>query len=316
MWTLRVFQSCRPHVKAPGLPPVFASGGSERHFGARREASKLKLRSRVARKFFEANPPKLQQKAKDHLVRRIKDYGNIDGAHELTVRTEDAVKQKDPTILTSEEKTRLLWRYVPDEVEAVNTLRKSSHKWMWRYLKKGDWRRFDTCLEQISARGLVFDEITYNMAIFGALLHPKRDDAEARMFFTKMAEERRFNPALLRLQGGFVESYFELKEVEAEPNHLNLRKLARTFWEISRNFKRQRVKETRRKLAELASRQRSEQLETGMQSNCLAINYKEDELSDGENRPRVKFPAKRPRQLKGVHKGSGVPNRRKHKWKH
>mmetsp|Transcript_133754 Transcript_133754/g.346268 ORF Transcript_133754/g.346268 Transcript_133754/m.346268 type:complete len:150 (-) Transcript_133754:18-467(-) len=49
-----------------------------------------------------------------------------------------------------------------------------------------------------------------------------------------------------------------------------------------------------------------------------AAGESDEEFSDGEtrNKPRVKFPAQRPRQVKGVFKGSGVPNRRKHRWKH
>ncbi|CAE7287015.1 RE1 [Symbiodinium sp. KB8] len=40
------------------------------------------------------------------------------------------------------------------------------------------------------------------------------------------------------------------------------------------------------------------------------------ELSDLELGPRVKWPARRPYQMKNVHKGSGVPHRKKHRWKH
>lgn len=216
--------------------------------------------------------------------------------------------------MTSEQKTRLLWRYVPDEAEAQNELRKKSHKWLWRFMKRRDWKRFDACIEQLQTRQLRFDEVTYNLAIYGALLHPRRDDEAARRMFSDMADSGRFHPALLRLQGGFLESYFELKEVDAAPNPWDLQKVAKTFWTISVNFKRDRIKTIRRKLAEAAA--------TQLHGAAPELIEGEDEaeieglMSDGESRPRVKFPAKRPRQLRGVHKGSGVPNRRRHRWKH
>ncbi|CAJ1352119.1 unnamed protein product, partial [Effrenium voratum] len=39
-----------------------------------------------------------------------------------------------------------------------------------------------------------------------------------------MEEDGRFHPALLRLQRGFLDSFFELKEVDAAPNRKNLLK--------------------------------------------------------------------------------------------
>ena len=135
--------------------------------------------------------------------------------------------------------------------------------------------------------------MTYNFALCGTLLNRKQDDELARQargvrqsmrqlrqVFMDMEEDGRFHPALLRLQRGealigerflpgFLDSYFELKEVDATPNRWNLlkawhvsckqviddlfkgvwlvprswhpiRQVTRTFWQISVNFKRHR----------------------------------------------------------------------------
>jgi len=322
------------------------AAAASRAFSTEQQVRKLRLKGVVARAFKRSAPPKMPQKATEHYVKVLRSHGGA-AAHQVVQasrREREAMRRAETFALTSEEKTKLLWRYVPDEAEAVSTLRKSSHKWLWRFMKKRDWKRFDACLEQLHTRQLRFDEITYNLAIFGILLHPRREDEAVREVFSQMVEANRFHPALLRLQGGFVESYFELREVDAAPNPWNLLKVAKTFWQISVNFKRQRVKDTRRRLAEAAALERQrlalEHAAAGDDESAGAagaaaqtplpslLGYggggagaageSDEEFSDGEtrNKPRVKFPAQRPRQVKGVFKGSGVPNRRKHRWKH
>mmetsp|Transcript_164008 Transcript_164008/g.521449 ORF Transcript_164008/g.521449 Transcript_164008/m.521449 type:complete len:347 (-) Transcript_164008:21-1061(-) len=346
MWALRLLHegavaNTGPRCRSGGVAAaravvVFGGGGggsvfggaAERSFGTELQIKKLRLKGVVGRAFRQSAPPKLHQKATDHYVKVLRAHGSAEATRQLAEAKAVSIRQQeqrqDSLALTSEEKTLLLWRYVPDESEALNTLRKQSHRWLWRFIKRNDWKRFDVCLEQLRTRDLAFDEVTYNLVLFGILLHRRKDDELVRQVYAEMVDERRFHPALLRLQGGFVESYFELKEVDAAPNPVNLVKCARTFWQISVNFKRQRIKELRTKLADAATRQRQRLLRergaeaVGLSDEALLLPvYDSDrELSDGENKPRVKFPAQRPRQLRGVFKGSGVPNRRKHRWKH
>ncbi|CAE8650391.1 unnamed protein product [Polarella glacialis] len=290
-----------------------------RCFGVEREMKKLRLRGAVGQAYRQAGPPKLQKKALEHYIKGLKAHGGDKAQLAISGSQGSSLKTKEPYALTSEEKTRLLARYLPEEEETTKTLKKNSHKWLWRWLRRRDFRRFDACIEELRKTELPFDEVTYNLAIYGMLLNPRRDDELAREVFAEMEEEGRFHPALLRLQGGFVESYFELKEVDAAPNAWNLLKVTKTFWHISVNFKRQRVKAVRARLAAAASDQRRLADGTlGLEANGWhgQVDDADDVLSDAEVGPRVKFPARRPRQLKGVHKGGGVPRRRMHRWKH
>eukprot|EP00439_Symbiodinium_sp_Y106_P015794 s2464_g2.t1 len=317
------------------------------------------------------------------------------------------------------------------------------HKWLWRFLRRRDWRRFEVCLERLRERDIQFDEVTYNFAMYGLILHPKKDDELAHQVFDEMKDDGRFHPALLRMQQGFLDSYFELKEVDATPNRFNLLKaespammsmmkgkgkgkgglrsfdqklkvwigglpadncsielnkrlkehmssagglclyaevgksgnagaafktpeeasscrltsgrrrshcrhrhpgcegrakqllrleqterlnsggpqVTRTFWQISVNFKRLRVKETKKRLAAAAEQERERLAASGLLLEEPSV-YRDEaadtdgELSDLELGPRVKWPARRPYQMKNVHKGSGVPHRKKHRWKH
>lgn len=286
-----------------------------RSFGTEKQISKLRLKGNVAKAFRSEKPPSLPARATDHFLRVLRDRGG-----HIEDGTQRSGKARS-TVLTSAERDRLLWAYVPDEQDRPRELRKSSHKWIWRYMKKRDWKRFDACLEDLRAHQLPYDEVTYNLVMFGVLLHPRRDDEAIRQVFSEMVEASRFHPALLRLQGGFIDSYFELKEVDAAPNPWNLLKAAKTFWQISVNFKRKRVKDVRAKLASVAEAQRRQLLGVAQLEDMGSSGGADEldaEMSDGDmaNRSRVKFPAKRPRQMKGVHRGSGVPNRRRHRWKH
>jgi len=285
-------------------------------FGTEKQAQRLRLTGVVGRAYRQADTPKLPKAATEHFLRVLRSHDD-EKAHQIVNAPKTSFSTRPgATALTSEQKTRLLWRYMPDEAEAENELRKKSHKWLWRYMQRRDWKRFDVCLEQMQDRQLRFDEVTYNMAIYGVLLHPRRDDEVARRILSDMVEEKRYHPTLLRLHTGFIESYFELKEVEAAPNPWDLLKVAKTFWQVSVNFKRERVKTVRRKLAEAAM----EQLPDSQGVIAGAEEYEEELaglLDDGQHKPGgVRFPAKRPQQLKAVHKGSGVPNRRRHRWKH
>lgn len=282
-----------------------------RGFGVEQRVKKLRLSGATGQAYRRAAPPKLQKKALDHYVRGLKLHGERGAPAPIVA------KRTEPYALTSEEKTRLLARYLPEEEETTKTLKKNSHKWLWRWLKRRDFRRFEACIEELQSCELPFDEVTYNLAMYQILLNPRRDDDLARQVLADMIEDGRFHPAYIRLQTGFLESYFELKEVDAAPSRWNLLKVTKTFWHVAVNFKRKRVKEMRARLAAAAQQQR--QLAAGRGEEVIAsleAEEEEDALSDIEYGPRVKFPAKRPRQLKGVHKGSGVPRRRQHRWKH
>jgi len=289
--------------------------GSSRCFGVEKQIKKLRLSGAVKHAFRQTSPPQLPKQAMEHYVR---DLGRHGGEKASLIRSEAA---KEPAPLTSEQKIALLQRYLPEEEDMSKKLRKNSHKWLWRFLRRRDWRRFEVCLERLRERDIQFDEVTYNFAMYGLILHPKKDDELAHQVFDEMKDDGRFHPALLRMQQGFLDSYFELKEVDATPNRFNLLKVTRTFWQISVNFKRLRVKETKKRLAAAAEQERERLAASGLLLEEPSV-YRDEaadtdgELSDLELGPRVKWPARRPYQMKNVHKGSGVPHRKKHRWKH
>merc|ERR1719215_160365 len=133
-----------------------------RNFGAEHQIQRLRLKGAVGRVFRQTNPPRLNKNATEHYLKKLRSRGGELARRQLAASkaaVPATTSQRQPA-LTSEQKTALLWRHVPDEAEAVNELRKSSHKWMWRYIKKRDWKRFDVCLEEMHNRGLIFDEVT------------------------------------------------------------------------------------------------------------------------------------------------------------
>merc|ERR1719272_2277783 len=92
------------------------------------------------------------------------------------------LRPTSPSGLTTEEKDTLLAKYFPDEARDVQKHRMVTHKWLWRWLQHRDWKKFEASLERLSEHGALWDEVTYNFAIFQALLRKPRgehDDAGA-----------------------------------------------------------------------------------------------------------------------------------------
>eukprot|EP00927_Polykrikos_kofoidii_P059502 TRINITY_DN54651_c0_g1_i1.p1 TRINITY_DN54651_c0_g1~~TRINITY_DN54651_c0_g1_i1.p1 ORF type:complete len:438 (+),score=83.32 TRINITY_DN54651_c0_g1_i1:175-1314(+) len=227
-----------------------------RFFGASvKKRSPRRQKGIVGKALRASPPPRLQAKALQSYVSTLRRDGGE--AARLIVKASKLDGQEKPLVaLTSEEKTALVARYLPDEQESITKFRMRSHKWLWRFIRQRAWRKHDACMEAMKKQRVNFDEVTYNLAIFSALLHPQRQDELARQLVNEMAASGKFHPALLRLHRGFAESYFELREVDATPTRDNLLRLAKTFWHISVKFKRRRVREIRQKLAEASARQR------------------------------------------------------------
>ncbi|OLP89454.1 hypothetical protein AK812_SmicGene29099 [Symbiodinium microadriaticum] len=118
-----------------------------------------------------------------------------------------------------------------------------------------------------------------------------------------------------------IESFAKHETPHRLNSPLDKMQVTRTFWQISVNFKRLRVKETKKRLAAAAEQERARLAASGLLLEERSV-YRDEaadtdgELSDLELGPRVKWPARRPYQMKNVHKGSGVPHRKKHRWKH
>lgn len=281
-----------------------------RHFGKTQYSQRL-----VAKALKYHPPPKLQKTAHQHYEKTL----SVDG-HKMALRIveERGATKKGPHELSSDEKTMLLYHHLPDQREVPQILRKKGHKWLWQWMKRREWKKYDACLEELRSRQIPFDEVTYNLAIFGVLLHPRRDDELARVVLNEMITDGKFHPVLIRLQENFLESYFELKELDAAPNRLNLRKTAQTLWHISVNFKRQRIFEFRQRLAEAAAARRSISAEhSGSLTNSTIDLQDEEEMDDGlgmfEQEYEELGPPK-PSTARGIYKGSGVPNNRK-RWR-
>lgn len=316
-----VFQ--RQHWCALGTPRSPAQSPPLLTVAARGVATqKLKRPKGLVSKALQISPPpKLPKAGKEHYLKVLRANGQAAAKQIVNAGKAPHAATPGPWELTSEEKNLLMARYLPEEREEPQMLRRRVHKQVWRLMRKRDWKRLDGCFEQLRSRQVTFDEITYNMEIFAVLCNPRRDKEEALEALQRMAAEGKFNPVLLRLHSGFLDSYFDLCKVDAAPNPVNLGKLAMTFWHISKNFKRHRIKQLRAKLARAAGEQRR-RLQEAADAGELLEEGSEDELSDdGDDEKRrkrllgVRFPAKGPPKLRGIYRGSGVPRQRRLRWK-
>lgn len=294
--------------------PARAFASTQRRKGKKDQISRL-LRA--------APPPKLPKPAYQHYISVLKTDGEV-AQRALAAGNSRAVARHVPaSALTTEEKDRLLARYFPDESIDAQVERALAHKWLWRWLRGKDWQRFDATLDKLIKKRVLFDEITYNLAIFGALLNPRDGGIEvAEQALATMKGEERFHPSLLRFLEGFLDSYIELSEVDAAPNGVNLNKAAKTFWSVSVEFKKLRVKGLRNRLASAALEQRREKavgaaaLEGGEAAAeaedmrwTLALAEGDSPAAPGYQPGHVG--KERPRwRARGIHKGCGAPKQR------
>eukprot|EP00929_Paragymnodinium_shiwhaense_P091606 TRINITY_DN51522_c0_g1_i1.p1 TRINITY_DN51522_c0_g1~~TRINITY_DN51522_c0_g1_i1.p1 ORF type:complete len:425 (+),score=99.54 TRINITY_DN51522_c0_g1_i1:121-1395(+) len=324
--------------------------GSVRFFAAKRNKRSNRLMKGVVGRALKVAPPpkRMSKRALQQYVDHLAAHGG-DAAKQIVSKAREekalAEKKEESWQLTSEEKTALVAKYLPEELETMKTRRRVNHKWLWRWLRRADWKRFDACLEKLKADGVPYDEVTYNLAIYSNLLNRWKEDRDAWQAIEEMEAERKFHPTLIRMQKGFLETYFDLKEVDAAPSWQNIQRVTHTFWHISVNFKRRRVKELRRRLSEAAAEQRRLQQSGGDPEQIQAASSAagapmqllvdgrdssaygnpaaaqledprdEEELwSDGEEDDnavrRSYLPRKRPRRLHGIFRGSGVPRQK------
>eukprot|EP00435_Cladocopium_sp_Y103_P008182 s4999_g2.t1 len=99
-------------------------------FGTAKQVKKLRLTGVVKQAYLEQPPPKLPKQAVKSYVQDLKRHGAQKAkaivAQRQGQQDQNYVWMRDPFALTSEEKTRLLARYLPEEEDASKKLRKNS----------------------------------------------------------------------------------------------------------------------------------------------------------------------------------------------
>lgn len=152
-------------------------------------------------------------------------YSSLGAPHDPTV-------DGPPRLIPREDEDKLIADIFPGERQSVVEKRKRVHKVVWRSLKQKKWDQFQWCFDQLQMRGLPFDEVTYNFAIYGTLIaHPKRDVEEkiekAFSLLAQMEAMGIYHPVLVRLHRNFLRGYAELCQIDAMPNRLNVLKVGR-----------------------------------------------------------------------------------------
>ena len=112
--------------------------------------------------------------------------------------------------------------------------RKEFHKSLSRAVKKRKFGQFDVMLEKMNASGVNFDEVTFSLAFYSALLAPSGGVTAAEGVVLEMRKSQIVHPSLGNFFGNFLQSLKELEMFDAYPNEMNIRNCLKPCWDISR----------------------------------------------------------------------------------
>lgn len=144
--------------------------------------------------------------------------------------------------LSKSEMSQYVNALLPDERDAVSAARKEYHKKMGELIRKSDWKRYEALIDSFRTSNISLDEVSFTLLFNGSLLSPDGGTALATSLIEEMKGSECIHPSLLRLHEAFLASLIDLQAFDAYPNELNLRKSLKPLWEISAEFKRNRMR--------------------------------------------------------------------------
>jgi hypothetical protein len=131
---------------------------------------------------------------------------------------------------------------LPDERKEVVSLRKEYHRKLHLCMKKRHWQRYDLLVDSLRNSNISLDEVSFTLLFNGCLLSPQGGLQHAASLLEQMRSNELMHPSLVRLHEAFLASLKDLEQFDAYPNELNLRKSLKPLWEISAEFKRNRMR--------------------------------------------------------------------------
>ena len=159
----------------------------------------------------------------------------------------DYVKKADehPSISSASMKD-LFNEYLPEEGSDVVDRRIEYHKRLSRCIKKRDWARFDSLLDEMS--GVEPDEITFIVTYFGKLLSKGLKGTD--LIVKEIEASEMLHPSLKRFIIAFHTSMIDFDKFDCFPSEENIRKSMKPFWEVAVQIKQARLRSFRRIMEE------------------------------------------------------------------
>ncbi|CBZ50302.1 conserved hypothetical protein [Neospora caninum Liverpool] len=132
----------------------------------------------------------------------------------------------------------------------MHNTRRWFHHQIWNAITKRNWSFVDSLFTQFLQCGFYYDEVTYTLKLFSALLS-HRSPSENAMLVLEEMKMAKMHPAIVRMNEGLLLSYFELGEIFCLPPASVCQNLCRVTWQAAVKLHRQRKHRLKRYLEAL-----------------------------------------------------------------
>eukprot|EP00921_Rhytidocystis_pertsovi_P020638 GHVQ01032929.1.p1 GENE.GHVQ01032929.1~~GHVQ01032929.1.p1 ORF type:complete len:520 (-),score=46.90 GHVQ01032929.1:94-1653(-) len=129
----------------------------------------------------------------------------------------------------------------PLTVREVELLKKTFHFKIWRALYTQRWDMWEQLFNQFRQFGLPYDEVSYTLKLHGYVLSHRHKSENAYLVLEEM-KAAQMHPAVIRLNEGLLNSYFELHGIFCGPMRAGWQSLCRVTWHTAVRLRRKRQK--------------------------------------------------------------------------
>eukprot|EP00452_MALV-II_sp_L67-6_P000100 gene100-184_t len=131
-------------------------------------------------------------------------------------------------------------------------LTRQLHDKIWNCIcQNQDWDTWEQTFAEFREQDLQYTEVTYTLLLHGFLLSHRHRSENAFLVLEEMKQCRFIPGALIRLNEGMLNSYFELLELDARPPPQLWQNVTRLCYHSALRYRKKRMQQLRAELAEL-----------------------------------------------------------------
>jgi len=135
-------------------------------------------------------------------------------------------------------------------VDDIADLRKRLDWRLWNALAEKDWNRWESVVDLYKQHSLPLDEVSYTLVLHGYLLSHHHPASVALMVLEGMKNDN-IHPAIVKLNEGLVNSYFELFDLGIRSSANGWQNLARLSWMSAARLRKKRMQRVRKHIESL-----------------------------------------------------------------
>ena len=135
-------------------------------------------------------------------------------------------------------------------VDDIADVRKRLDWRLWNAMAEKDWVRWESVVDLFKQHNLPLDEVSYTLVLHGYLLSHHHPGSVALMVIEGMKKDN-IHPAIVKLNEGLVNSYFELLDLGIRSSANGWQNLARLSWMSAARLRKKRMQRVRKHIESL-----------------------------------------------------------------